>query len=151
MSAFLVKQAHIAYLVNAAVYFARTSPYGLGWLDPETQAYHKLDGYDRDQASRLGQVLWDANVKSVSARYRVERGATERYEHAYARDQPLPRLVQVLKAVACLEYQACEYDGWERSEARAALEAIKGAAIHALPGYQEAQWEVTGQAGGVRP
>ncbi len=54
--------------------------------------------------------------------------------------------VEVLKACSCYEYQSCEHDGWERSEAFRLIEAIRHAAIAALPGYEDADWEITGGA-----
>ncbi|MEX2175823.1 MAG: DUF4147 domain-containing protein, partial [Pirellulaceae bacterium] len=67
----------------------------------------------RKQLSRMGQVLWDANVKSVNERYR-ETGGEEQYTHLNDHrhgDHVQP--VQVLKAVRCLEYQSSEFAVWE--------------------------------------
>lgn len=59
--------------------------------------------------------------------------------------------VQVIKACDCLEYQSCEHPEWEQSEACKLLKAIREAAIGALPGYSEAEWEICdGRAEAVR-
>jgi len=57
----------------------------------------------------------------------------------YARLSP----VAVLKACSCYEYQSCEHPGWETSEAKRLIDSITQAAIAALPGYQDAAWEIT--------
>jgi hypothetical protein len=52
--------------------------------------------------------------------------------------------VQIIKAVRCLEYQSCEHPGWEESAACRLLRAIIGDdATRNLPGYDEAEWQIT--------
>ncbi len=140
MSAFLVSREHIPYLVNAARHYARADNVGISWFSQKTGKWQTFDGWDGALASKIGQILWDANVKSMIVRY--GRGiSAETYEHP---QDPEARVynAQVLKAVACLDYQSCESDDWETSEARAILEAIKSAAITSLPGYDEAEWSL---------
>jgi len=48
--------------------------------------------------------------------------------------------VQVLKSIDCLDYQSCEHPGWAASEAKAFIDRLQSAAIHALPGYEAAIW-----------
>ena len=48
--------------------------------------------------------------------------------------------VQVIKACNCLDYQSCEHDGWEASEAKSFLDSLISAACHRLPGYDAAEW-----------
>lgn len=62
------------------------------------------------------------------------------------------RPVGIVKACACLDYQASDWSGWERSDAWHVLRAIVKAARelaagilrdvpdHLLPGYQAAAW-----------
>ena len=110
---------------------------------------------DRYQLTKIGQTLWDANLKSINALYPDTVGHPERcpgscdetfvYSHVshvwhVLTVDAVGALVQVFKSIKCLEYQSCEYDGWEKSEAHAILEAIKNEAIKALPGYEEAEW-----------
>ena len=52
------------------------------------------------------------------------------------------RPIDVIKACHCQEYQSCEHDGWETSTAKAIVDAIEGAASRALPGYDDAPWEI---------
>jgi hypothetical protein len=46
-----------------------------------------------------------------------------------------------LKMLDCLEYQSCESDDWETTQAYRLQQAMRRAAIRALPGYESAQWE----------
>ncbi len=140
MSAFLVSREHIQYLVNAARHYTRDGSGCISWLSKKTGKWQTFDGWDRALASKVGQILWDANVKSMIVRYGKGISA-ETYKHP--RD-PEARVenVQVLKAVLCMDYQSCESDDWESSEAHAILEAIKSAAITSLPGYNEAEWSL---------
>ena len=48
--------------------------------------------------------------------------------------------VQVLKLVRSLDYQSCETDDWPMTLAHRQLQWIMGAAINALPGYEDADW-----------
>ena len=78
-------------------------------------------------------MFYDANVDSVDYRY----GDTLNRDYRYcyrpeARDLPV---VQVLKAVHCLEYQCCETSDWNESDAAQVLRFIEGYLVRTLPGY----------------
>lgn len=45
---------------------------------------------------------------------------------------------EAFKAIHSLEYQSCEHDEWESSEARRALDALQQALVRRLPGYSAA-------------
>ncbi len=95
-------------------------------------------------------MLWNANLQSIHARYpdtvtdpsNIPGVIDETYIYAHSKDWPFDMIaaVQVLKSVACLEYQSNEFDGWEKSEACAALKVLESAAVNALPGYDDAKW-----------
>lgn len=51
-------------------------------------------------------------------------------------------VVGALKALACYEYQSCESDDWESTEAFAFCEALRHTLIWALPNIDDAAWEV---------
>lgn len=118
-----------------------------------------------ETADRVGAMLIAENVRSVQHRYPdagmdsipgpVDNGyATDallgqyRYRAHAAAGSPGawgsmvgPRrltAVEALKAIDGYEYQACEHDGWEASEAKAFCEALRRALIGALPGYDAA-------------
>lgn len=140
MSAYVVAQAHIDYLVLAAVELTRPHRgYGIRY------------GGDRvtdDTADEIGAALLAANIASVNERYPTARElpgslpapATYRFDPT-----GLPRLdpVQLLKALDCYEFQSCEPANWRNSEARQFCERLRMAAICELPGYDEATWEIT--------
>jgi hypothetical protein len=149
MSAFVVARKHIAYLVNAAFYRRHGEGIYYHW---DGQG-HQCHCSDRAEAERIAQVLWAENVASVAHRYpddkrselpgMVDEAAAgfEYGRHEWTQERP--NWVQVLKACDGYAYQSCEHPGWESSEARAIIEAIRSKAIHALPGYEDAAWEIT--------
>lgn len=150
MSAYMVDREHINYLVSTACKYSysKRNQGGFSWFhDGE---WSKLEAPNRDHASAIGQVLWNANLRSINARYpdtvtdpsRMPGRIDETYIYAHSKDYPFDMIesVQVLQSIACLEYQSCEFDGWGKSEAHAILEALKSAAIHALPGYDKTVW-----------
>ena len=58
----------------------------------------------------------------------------------------LPTPVQAIKLVHCYEYQSCEHDGWETSEAHRFTTALLSSLEHSLPGYDDAPWEWVGDS-----
>jgi len=99
---------------------------------------------DLDELNRRAKVLFDANQKSLQARYGDE--PSDRTPRAVVHGdiawvQGLPAVV-VLKQANCYAYQACEFDGWEKSEARRIVETVKANAINRLPGYDDAPWGI---------
>ena len=154
MSAFMVGREHIAYLVSAAQKMAHTR-YGFKWYWKDES--FKMDTCDRDQAGRVGQMLWDANLESINARdpdtvgkpVNIPGRVGETYIYAHSRPWRMDEIghVQLFKAIQCLMYQSCEYAGWETSQALAFLRALSSATIHNLPGYDDAAWEIKERAG----
>lgn len=167
MSAFIVSKEHIDALVQAAL--ANKSPQypgdccgsGMSYYWPEVEygptgrelVHGGFDNYEdwqaamqaayhdcrQDSPSRLGQMLWGENHRSVNARYQ-EDDIEPLYEYA-----PLPGVVNpvvVLKAIDCYEYQTCEHEDWEASEAHKFCETLRGKMIGWLPGYDDAPWGI---------
>jgi hypothetical protein len=109
-----------------------------------------------DSADRVGAMLWAENVRSVAFRYDEPEDAQDlpgpiffgvldvaEYRHRSSdRIGCVLDAVGTLKALDCLEYQSCEHPGWEASEARAFVEALRRRAIACLPGYDQASWDV---------
>ena len=64
--------------------------------------------------------------------------------YEYTRSPLARRLttVQALKALDSLEYQSCDHPSWPTSAAAQYLERLRRALICALPGYDEADWEI---------
>ena len=148
MSAYMVNREHVGYLVDAAMDYRIVQHHTMRW-------YHDGTGYelsvaDYDRAAEVGQMLWDANKESIQARYPDTRDdfsrAPEDSTEDYVYDRHDARImehfdpVQVLMSIRCFDYQACEYEGWQTSEARAFLDALESHAIAALPGMEDAVW-----------
>lgn len=121
MSAFICNHSHVTAL---AVYVARNRI--LGWTD----------------ANEIGEMLHTENVRSVNYRYNETTEAdfamcTWAASHQFSE-------VQIIKAARCLRYQSCEHPDWDASDACKILEEIIGDdATHNLPGYDEAEWEIS--------
>ena len=147
MSAFIVAAGHIDYLVSAAI--AANIPYGsVTWLGERVTLAN---------ADAVGIGLWGANVASVAARYPRDTPDELPGPVPYTdpgtytlRQYRSVAPVQVLKALASFEYQACEHPGWPASEARAFCDRLRRAVITRLPGYDAAAWEIEERGGAER-
>lgn len=108
---------------------------------------------DRDLANFYADILYRENVRSVQYRYsNIPRndlpGPCEDPGHVTIsnRDMAAPKYVRVkalwvLKMCDCLDYQSCETDDWRETLAFRLLQSIRAAAVHALPGYDDAPWD----------
>lgn len=152
MSAFIVPKAHIDTLVQAGLTHNNIA---LSWRHDDQ--WHELDHTTDDQ---VGAMLWTENVRSVVHRYPGDRSLPGTYEdvtlaegtepitlpewlQAYRFQRRAQRSpVEVLKAIDCFEYQSCEHDEWEESEAFAFCGALRSSMIGQLPGYDEAPWSI---------
>ena len=120
MSAFICSNSHITAL---AVYAA------------QHRVFHGMD------AKKIGDMLHAENVRSVNYRYHE----TTQPSFAICEWAAFRRfsLVQIVKAAHCLNYQSCEHPGWQESDACKIVQAIISHAAHNLPGYDDAEWEIT--------
>lgn len=97
-------------------------------------------------ATDIGRILMAENVRSVTARYGEsklgtdETGAADAYTFRPVVDL---RPEWVVSSAACLNYQSCETEDWERTVAHAIMSAIRESAIHAWTRRTEAPWGVT--------
>lgn len=140
MSAFVVSKLHIDGLIKAGLELTRPSerlrwhwdnPGRSAWLDVET-------------ADRVGQMLWDENLRSVNYRYTEQ---TEVPTYTYER---LPGLVTVqqhlpvvFKMLHCYEYQSCEAPDWRKTQAYAFVRSFTDRLTSMIPGYDRAEgWEL---------
>ena len=119
----------------------------------------ELSYSDAKRASEVGSMLWATNAASVLHRYPdtidngdypgpVDFSAEDVFAYTFRRTATLSP-VQILKAIACYEYQSCEHDGWQDSEARSFCDALRDKMIRQLEGYDSAAWELDEDA--VRP
>lgn len=130
MSAFVVSKTDIDILVTA---IAKLKPAGHGLVD----------------FNAIGRLLWRENVASVTYRYRhiprdeleaqfPELKAVEAYRFKPRRVRP----EAVAKIANCYDYQTCEHDGYEASQARQIYLAIKAGYPETLPGYDSMPWGI---------
>ncbi len=119
MSAFIIHEDHI----NALVSYAKTK---------------KLLG--DFSAQQWTTELYQENVKSIEYRYPSEKEKYSKdisFQIDYYAVSRL-RAIDILKMVACYEYQACEHQEWETSAAYKMCQRLKNYAVRNLPGYEEA-------------
>jgi hypothetical protein len=137
MSAFIVADCHIDGLITFAIDAKVSYWNGTTRISITTQ-----------NATEVGQILLDQNVRSVGYRYNDRIDAAEKNASAsYAFSRffglpvaPLQKAITVLKSCPCFDYQACETDDYRTTLAHQIIDAIRGAAICALPGYDNAPW-----------
>lgn len=103
-------------------------------------------------ATLYADTLYRENVRSVSYRYPNSGrddlpgpiadagfvGVTNR-DLCNSGYLMIPAIV-ILKSCDCLEYQSCETPDYRQSVAYRLLNAIRRAAIRALPGYEDGPW-----------
>ena len=133
MSAFDVGKPHIDFLVSAGLSIPSHGERPFRWQGGEL---------DLMTASQTGQMLVNENYRSLNARYGDSEG--EAWEYSFAEVAPVAgewyevkNLVAVLKAVDCYEYQACETDDWQTTEAFRFCRSLTGVAVNHLPGWRE--------------
>lgn len=147
MSAFMVSESHIAYLLEAATHprILRGSS-ALRWrpfADPSLGTARELyPSGDRAMWEQAGSMLWAENWRSVCYRYPDTTSGRAPLFGWKPRRLPPVEPVQVLKACACFEYQACETPDWEESEAFRFIDSLRRHAIAALDGYEDAAWDI---------
>lgn len=98
----------------------------------------------RQNATEVGAILLQENERSVYCRYpdigpKSENKPGTQGEVAetylFHRWGEFISAVSILKACSCFDYQACETDDYEHTLACTIIEAIRHAAIRAVPGY----------------
>jgi hypothetical protein len=131
VSAFLVSDAHISFIVdfaNSALPKYNRLPGGAALSDPQG----------------VGEILHKANVDSVNYRYPQDtcEPPVWQWKPSGPHAATLENLVKFLKALDCLEYQSCERNDWEESQAFKIIRTLRGMAINSLPGYDSAPWGI---------
>ena len=150
MSAFIVDKAHLDLIVTAALHGASDSEsdwHPISWrrTDDESGELEFVE-MSAAQADWVGAVLAGTNVDSVCHRYEDASDLLLDYVlHGYRYEDRgyRPTGIEVLKAIGCYEYQSCEHDEWEESEAARFCAALRAAIVSRLPGYDAAPYEWT--------
>jgi hypothetical protein len=134
MSAFIVGNDHIDGLLSFAISRVRGN----------VCYYHDDNRVEisRNNATKIGRILLAENERSVCHRYN-EASEDEASSYTFKPWHETPNPVSILKACDCFDYQACETEDYEKSEAHTIIMAIRKRAISALPGYDNAPgWEL---------
>ncbi len=137
MSAWMVSRNHIEYMVRAALAHSGPSE-SFSWYFNGSRRY--LRPSDNDAAADAAQMLWTENFRSYDYRYQDhDNGKSPEYGR-FGRPfgAPEPEAVLTFNAADCYCYQSCEHPGWEESESFAFVQALRSAAWHSLPGYDDA-------------
>lgn len=155
MSAYVVGKDHIDALIAAGLNVkAHRHESPLRWFDPAVPVPDDAReagtwwgpgtvGWARaaereltpETANRVGAMLWSENVRSVCFRYDepedaanlpgpIDFGVGDVAAYRYERF-PVLTEAQVLMGIHGYSYQSCEHPGWERSEAKAFVDALK--------------------------
>ena len=150
MSAFVLGKVHIDALLTAAL--------GSGARDDQLYWYTKEGGgrrVDHETVDRVGAMLVRTNVESVRARYpdvgddladcpgpNDNAFAVEAVKGEYRFERTREFSTgELLAAISCYEYQSCEHDGWEGSDAEAFCDYLRKHLCRKVPGY-EGTWEI---------
>lgn len=145
MSAYVVDKAHIDGLVT----LASRGPQGVWWEPLRWWNGRQMqDTYGEGRDDEIGAMLLAENVRSVSARYPRDalgelpgpRPAYWLVRYVWSPGRYRPTAIEALKAIACYEYQSCETDDWEQTEAWRFCQALQGAIVSRMPGWDEAAW-----------
>lgn len=135
MSAYLVDDEHIHVMLWAAERYSGYGPLRWYYGNPE-------DMGTLEDRNTVGQMLIDANLRSVNHRYNETTPAT-----TYRYQQPRHigwSVGELLNAIDGYEYQAsCDALDWRDGAARAFCQALKARLIQHVPGYEEGPWTIT--------
>lgn len=126
MSAFMCSRDHISTLANMADHKRRFF---------DVRGIAGPDG-SLDAASTFNALAAE-NIASMEARYGAgTAGAVGTHTFRTAPRTP----IELLKLIHCYEYQSCEHEGWEKSEAARYCRDLERSILCSLPGYEEAPW-----------
>ena len=128
------------------------SPEQIQTIVPWAQRNHSRP-YDYTRGE-IARVLAEANIASVEYRYPdlvgssvkafLSMDSNEEYIEECQREfaGPLPTATGVIKLINSLDYQSCEREDWEESQAYQYLNRIRTLATYNLPGYNDQPWSI---------
>lgn len=141
MSAFMVDHIHI----DALVTWAAEHRIRYRHNDRVFEVHHQ-------NQQEVGEMLLRENERSVCYRYpdcvsnpeNMPGRIGETVENYRFSLFPCElTAVELIKLCGCYEYQACETNDWEDSQAHALIQSMVSHAVHELPGYQAAPWGIS--------
>lgn len=133
MSAFICTPKHI----NTIVSYAAQKDVALYLTNDSGQRYRVRAERDPEL---IAECLTKANYDSVNFRYSESREVPvgEYFPVATAFISP----AAIIKLCDCLDYQSCEVDGWEDTDAAKIISTIRNTAVVNVPGYSDAAWTI---------
>ena len=135
MSAFVLPAEHLNVLLWGAL---RAGHGRICWHYGNPTRMGELTA---ENTTAVGQMLLEANVASVNYLYNAA-GAAEPYHYRTPVHTDW-NAVELLKALACYEYQSCESPDWEASSAQRLCRVIERELIVSLRGWTEAPWSIS--------
>jgi hypothetical protein len=139
MSAFQCTLTHLGAIVGT-------------YIGTRSYRQYQFDNYAGygfgSEGELLISILDKANVRSLDARYPNDSNYTLSPDSAtankllnYFECNPLTP-GEMFKAINCLEYQSCEFDGWLESDAYNLLRIIRNSTQERVRGYEDAPWGI---------
>ena len=122
MSAFIVSNDHVNTLAHAIVkkvYRWRTSP-------PEA----------------IAKILMRANIRSINDHCRDRKDAFKLSDFVFAAPKKDHSALQLMNLARSFSYQACDYGGWQNSQANMMLMELVSDLVSDLPGIDEVEWTI---------
>ena len=148
MSCYICEKKHIWYLVKFAEVLNRP-PFGLEWRKFPGSLDYARAKMNETTPGAVAVMLYAANIKSVAERYEGRQETPEAIKilpisrNLFVKDPEIWTLAdfaQAYKSIDCYEYQACDADDWNESEAKGFCDALRDYLSRAIPGYEEAEW-----------
>lgn len=155
MSAFMQTPQHFALLTAGLIYYGTRQRHGnarLVLIDASTgiaSGVREIE-YTNECAELIWQTLVNENIRSLLARYGTrDSGAMEtpfdailvrRAMVALARMNPQDRIGMISMAIRGYEYQACESDDWNRTQAREFMVGLRVLLLQAAAPEHEDAW-----------
>lgn len=118
MSAWLVEKQHVIYLVRAT------------------------EERNHEVLAKQATMLWNENRKSINSRYREEEPLDLEVTPEDIKNTVWSHYdsLQVINSARCLNYQSCEHEGWEASDANQFLQRLIMDQIYKIRGYDQCKW-----------
>jgi hypothetical protein len=149
MSTMLLSDTHI----NTMVYLAVARPFGGSRFSLTYYFGGKHHDIDHENAERIANVLKDANLKAFNDTYSDANMTVEKMQWRYYPTKVVNiSPIAYIKTLVCYEYQACSWESYKDSEAEVIVKAMRSYGIQAVPGYDEAKWQLQeDEAAEVKP